>query len=164
MQEEDKEILLKESELFKGLEILRKASWESFDKRRTYEWKVSLALWTALAVFTGTVLTQPQERMIPLRGCMVWSIVIIFGALVLLIHIMWNIGIARSSNLDKEMSYVPRNKMYAMVGISYEKEIKPIIEESSKYWRAAFLSPLTQVGITLLLVLAAWSALYLRAN
>lgn len=45
---------------FEALEILRKASSDSLYNRQTYEWKMSITVWTPLVAFIGIVLTYPQ--------------------------------------------------------------------------------------------------------
>ena len=42
---------------FDALSVLRRASWNSFNERRVYEWKFSLALWAVYAAFIGSIIT-----------------------------------------------------------------------------------------------------------
>ena len=57
---------------FLGLESLRLAAYSSFNDRRVYEWKLNLAIWTALAVLlAGLVQPSRDGAVFPLRGAAV---------------------------------------------------------------------------------------------
>lgn len=70
-----------------ALEALRASARQRLDERRSYEWQVSLALWTALAVLPGALIAYRGQ--LPLaRGQLAVSI-LAFGALASSLHWCW---------------------------------------------------------------------------
>src|SRR6267154_1270692 len=108
-----REIKMKEEEerLFKALDILRSAAWDSFDKRRSYEWKFGIAVWTALAVFTGTLLTQPSDKVFQLKGKWPVAVTGLVALMVVAIHAYWSNGISVRNGNDRKISFVYEVKM-----------------------------------------------------
>jgi len=43
--------------VFDAIYTLRLAAWNSFDKRRDFEWRAALGIWTAMAAMIGILLS-----------------------------------------------------------------------------------------------------------
>ena len=152
--------------LFKALDTLRSAAWTSFDQRRTYEWKFCIALWTAFVVFTGALVTQPIDttKTFPVKG--VWPVVFtaLVGLVAAAIHAYWSKGLSEANAVDRRVSYVYEKKMCPLIGVSHAHEILPIVRpRQSRMGTLSNYSHLSQVAITLLLVLSAVCAMWARA-
>jgi len=51
-----------EKNKFDSIEVLRQSAWNSFQHRQGFEWKICLALWTALSSFIGMILSGKCGR------------------------------------------------------------------------------------------------------
>jgi hypothetical protein len=156
-----------EERLFKGLDTLRSAAWASFDHRRTYEWKFCIALWTAQAVFIGTLVTQPTDitKTFPLRG--IWPVIVtgLIGLAIAAIHVYWSKGISEANTVDRRVSYVYEKKMCPLIGVSHAEQILPIVSpRQNKMGKLINYSHLSQVAITVLLVIGAMCAMWARTR
>src|SRR5258708_18251334 len=84
------------------MEALRLASYTSFNDRRSYEWKLSLAIWTAAAVLVaGLVQRANPGEVFPFHGETYGIVATIVGALIVLMHMCFNVGIARANSIDR---------------------------------------------------------------
>ncbi len=84
------------------MEALRLASYTSFNDRRSYEWKLSLAIWTAAAVLVaGLVQPAKSGEVFPFHGESYGLAATIVGALIVVMHICFNVGIARANSIDR---------------------------------------------------------------
>lgn len=81
------------------LEALRLAAYNSFNDRRGYEWKLSLAIWSALAVVLAG-LVQAKE-VFPFRGPLYGHAGLGLGLLIVLLHIYFNKGMAHANAIDR---------------------------------------------------------------
>lgn len=60
---------LTEKDKLESLEALRRGAYDSFNDRRSYEWKFALAIWTALAVIIAGLLQPIRDgERFPLNG------------------------------------------------------------------------------------------------
>jgi hypothetical protein len=155
-----------EERLFKALDMLRSAAWTSFDQRRTYEWKFCIALWTALAVFTGALVTQSTDstKTFHLKG--IWPVLLTgtIGFAVAAIHAYWIKGIGEANTVDRKVSYVYEKKMCPLIAVSHSDEILPIVRpRHSRMGMLGNYSHMSQVAITVPLVLGAICAMWARA-
>ncbi len=165
----------KDGPLFRALETLRSAAWASFNRRSGYEWKFCFAIWTALAVFIGSLVMHPTEpaKTIQIKGAELVGLIVI-GLGVLFIHAFWIAGAGHANAIDRRLSYMYEEKMRLLVGIDYKKDVRPIIEpsgngkggvfSSSRIGKLSNYSHVTQVAITALLVIGAAFLMWLRAQ
>jgi hypothetical protein len=152
--------------LFNALNTLRSAAWTSFDKRRIYEWQFCIAIWTALAFFTGTLVAQPVEltKTFPIKG--VWPVVFaaIIGLVMTALHAYWIKGAGRANAADRRVSDVYLEKMCPLVQVDYENDLLPIFSyRLDKRGKLSNYSHSVQVAITFILVLSAVCAIWARA-
>ena len=92
---------------FDALETLRKAAYDSFDGRRTYEWKFCFSLWTAFAVLIGALVTQPVEegKTLPVTGWGPFVATMVICVTLACLHGVWLVGLGRSNRVDRLISY-----------------------------------------------------------
>ena len=97
----------------------------NFERRRSYEWKLSFGIWTAIAAFAGLVLT----RRIPGGHFTYWGcpryLFIVFGSLVWLIHLHFQWQIKISNAVDQKRALVHEAKLLEMTGMRYGDIAKP---------------------------------------
>jgi hypothetical protein len=164
---EDEPMTEDQERLFKSLNTLRQAAWDSFDHRRTYEWKFAFGVWTPLVVLTGTLLTHTASESYPLRGPWAVGMTGLFGLMVIGLHAYWSRGINRANDIDRALSYAYEENMCPLVSVSRQKLISPIIERfhgREKRTQSINFSHLAQVATTVLLVLAAICAVWARTH
>ena len=144
----------------KRLEVLTRScetAWTNFDRRRSYEWKLSLAIWTALTAFVA----------LTLRGDVSSPAKLTFGLFAGLILSLW-IFFLRRLKLANE----PHQK----AALCYETELNRAIgkpshwdtvecarEKARKFWRG-YWSFVVHIGITVVLIAAAGFTLYSNRN
>jgi hypothetical protein len=96
------------------LEALRLAAYNSFNDRRSYEWKLSLAIWTAIAVLIAGLVQGEKFPFIDRRFGIAATI---FGLFVVGMHFYFNVGIARANSIDKLRERVYSNLIMSIAGI-----------------------------------------------
>lgn len=99
---------------FEKLEILRKASSENLHNRQTYEWKMSITVWTPLVAFIGIVLTYPQVW-IPTNYLYTAFIFLI------VIHIIWQRNLMAANDRDASKILECEQIMRKSLGLSESK-------------------------------------------
>src|SRR5277367_4283846 len=85
-----------------ALELLRKSAMERYNWRTAVEWKLCIALWTALAAFIGSVLTGNGIAAPKAHTCWISSLVAIA---IICLHGWWVYGLAQVQRVDNDISY-----------------------------------------------------------
>lgn len=150
---------------FESMDSLRQAAYDSFNDRRSYEWKFSLSIWTALAVLlAGIVQPAKDGASFPLKGAAVWLVAAIVGVLLVLLHAYWNNGASRANSVDKGVALYFARAMQAMLSLPFDGDLEKKIEALPKTEGWTQWSHLAQVAITALLALAVVSIIYVRSS
>ena len=145
---------------FDALEQLRAAAWESFDKRRPFEWRVCIALWTAFAAFIGALVTG--KGVIPTTASAVGTTVIALTILVL--HYIWLRGLGHAHEADKHIHLFFNGQMMDMLGVQFPEKLATRLAATRRGWGTMFANwnHLSQIGVTAVLALSTiitiWSA------
>jgi hypothetical protein len=149
-----------ERRLFQSLETLSMAAHKRFDQRRNYEWKVSISIWTVLAIVIAGLMQPLKEGEFPLKGLSNLWIWVPSVALVV-IHGFFAFRLARSNSFDKRESRYYENIMREWLApelSGFRDEIQGIrdldkkttdILNRRKWWKEWVA--ITQILITLLL-------------
>lgn len=139
-----------EKRRFDALETLRASAWHSFDTRRTYEWKVAIILWTALASFIVLVISDHVELSPKfLTGTVVLLVVVIVS------HYRFAMGVFRANKIDRDVSFQVRTLMNEKLEIQYTKETRDAIDRTKRFTHQwLYWSPAMQIGVTLALAIA----------
>jgi hypothetical protein len=150
---------------FDAFETLRQAAWNNFDHRRSYEWKLAISLWTALAAFTGAVITRPTDPALPAVRGSVW-LVAVGGLAVTLIHAYWSYNCKVRNDRDRKLSYLFEEKMCTLLSVSYADVLGHFVDAHPRragsgeglwnYWHAS------QVAMTFVLSVGATVATWAR--
>lgn len=69
-----------------ALKALRDSSFQRWDKRRSYEWQLSISIWTAMAAFCALLLNKDTAIT---NGVDVASWVAVFGSIIVIAHFMY---------------------------------------------------------------------------
>jgi hypothetical protein len=140
---------------FESLGNLRQAAYASFNDRRVYEWKLNLAIWTALAVLLAGLL-QPSKvgEAFPLHGTAVWVSAVLLGGLIA----------TRANAIDKGVALHYAGAMQDMLALPFATDLQKRIDAHPKQvgWRQ--WAPLAQVAITALLALASIAIVFVRSS
>jgi len=155
------------------VEALRLAAYQSFNDRRSYEWKLSLAIWTALAVLVAG-LVQPLQtgEVFPLHGRRYEIGAAVFGALVMLLHVYFNNCLARANTIDRKKVLNYTNHIESALKLAntdLTKEIARRIDKLPKYPRHGWMQRwnwghLVQIAMTALLAIVAVAILSVRVT
>lgn len=153
-----------ESRRFKSIEALRAAAYITFNDRRGHEWKLSLSIWTSLAILlAGLIQPIKQGEVFPLRGSCVWVWFAIAGIVIVILHALWNNWASKANNIDNTSGRYFRNEMMNILSLHFEADLIEKIEKLPKTvgWRQT--SHLVQIGITAVLVFGVVLVVYFRA-
>src|SRR4029077_2702446 len=111
MSEADKaERRLKIETLFK----LAEQAWRSFDTNRSYEWKMSVALWTTFGAFAALLLKSDVR----VPATMMWPVTIAIAAIFCAYWVVWTAGGWRLNYFDVRDAYADLNKVRELIGES----------------------------------------------
>ena len=156
------------------LEKLRLSAYTSFNDRRSYEWKLALAIWTALAVLLAG-LVQPTEatKIFPFHGHKYGVIALTLGVAILLVQIYFNNGMARANGIDKAKALLYEKQIESMLDL----KVDPALADDLKrrilslpaqphhrlgQWRQ--WGHLAQITISAILTFAAVALVWVRAT
>ena len=109
-----------EKNKFDSLEVLRQSTWNSFHHRQAFEWKVCIALWTALSSFIGMFLSGKCGRIENLTAT-ITTIVCLF---IIGLYLHWINGLSRAHDIDKTIAIQFRNEMMNIVGQEFSTDLK----------------------------------------
>jgi len=99
------------------LEKLRNASYQHYLRRQTYEWKMCVTIWTPLVAMIGIILTKPDVHI----GLVPLAIASLF---ILAIHIIWQLNLKKSNDLDLERARKYEKRLSDFVGVEIRQERK----------------------------------------
>jgi len=145
--------------LFDAVETLRAAAWNSFDKRRPYEWKLCFSLWAVMVGFTGVLIREKVSSHPILMSIFLG----LFSCVAIYLHIKWLAGLTRANTIDKKHAIFFRDEMMKQVSLSFPEPIQDLLNERDsnmgniRDWSSRF-----QVGITILLSIAAIASIWVR--
>ena len=137
---------------FESLENLRQAAYESFNDRRSYEWKLSLAIWTGQAIFlAGLVQPLGATENFPLQAPWGWIGASLAGLVLVLLHITWSNGASKANSVDKGAWIHFAMVMQEMVNAPFNSDLLCEIAAlpTNRNWRQ--WSHFAQVTVTALL-------------
>lgn len=125
---------LEDSDRLQGMEWLRSAGYNSFNDRRSYEWKFSLAIWTALAVMTiGLMRPVEAGTVFPFHGKRYGIIATILGIGLNLVHTYFHNRMARANAIDKDIALFYSKQMRAAIGLSFPQALTDRIKALPKH-------------------------------
>jgi hypothetical protein len=79
---------------------LRSAAWNSFDKRRDFEWRAALSLWTAMAAMIGIILSGKDIKIGP--AIKVGGAILV--AILAFLHAWFTHGIQEANRFDRDLA------------------------------------------------------------
>lgn len=171
MQDQDHRVAL--TVKLEYLEALRKAAYESFNDRRAYEWKLSLAVWTAVAVLiVGLIQPLKEGSAFPFRGHRYAIAAGLVGLIVVLLHIYFSNCLARANAIDRKKVRNYHNQIESQLDLEdsdLKKEIDAHILQLPKapthrllqWWQWGHL---VQIAMTTLLVALAVAIVWVRVR
>ncbi len=122
--------------------------WTNFDHRRSYEWKLGLAVWAALTAFIALVLkgdvTSPP-----------WPYFVLAASLIVMLQMLFLYCIKHANDVDKFNALKCEEWLYNAIDKKCEDKRINLLKFFKGWW-----SIITHIGITLVLVFAAGFVLY----
>ncbi len=135
---------------FDATKTLRDSAWDSFDRRRGFEWKLSFGLWTGIGFFGGILVTESQ-----LSGSKCYIILLLL--LIFVIHCFWSYSLANSNRVDLKKSYFFEEELLETLDLTEKfknSEVQKLIYDmNNRNFFERNWGIVTQCLITLLLVL-----------
>jgi hypothetical protein len=134
---------------------------KNFDTRRSYEWKLCLGIWTALAAFIGLVLKDGACAGKADRAC----VLILPAILLLMTHIIFLRGVFRANDLEKKLARFYEAQVSDLAGVDpFDKGNVAMLEALAKVQagKGGLWAPVTQVLITVILLVSAALVLWFR--
>lgn len=162
---EKSEMWLKETKQERAQIIIRlnEVAWMNFDRRRNYEFKMGIAIWTALAAFIALSLREDVQVPAQLKEHCCW----LLGEIVVLSHAIFLIGAKLARNIDKEIAYFYEDELNKATGVCEPRfqniqKIKRLKTISRWLGLNGWWSPIGQLGITQVLILVALLVLWTK--
>lgn len=100
---------------------LANAMWRDFDSRRSYEWKVTFGLWTALGLFAAGVIKGDVKLPLGCGGFIV--LVIIFGGIWLSYTLLWTPGLRKRQKLNLDSAHYYWNGVEKIVTRNQQEDM-----------------------------------------
>jgi hypothetical protein len=134
---------------------LADVSWRAFDRRSSYEWKVSLALWSSLGLFAGAMLGGGVR--VPLSHCA--RVGVTLGGVILWIAFVftWTPQLYRRNQRDKVIADLIYFRVEDELGISGTQRRLATNETHWFNWSHGF-----QILVTTLLMSLAIFSIYVK--
>lgn len=153
-----------ERNYFESLESLRKAAYVSYNDRRSYEWKLALSIWSSLGlVIAGLVQPIENGKIFLLKGTIAWIVALALGVVLIAVHIMFSIVIAKANEIDRGVSLIYMECMQKSVAVQFGDKLTGIINKYSSnnvWWKQSHIA---QIFITIILVTAVAVIIFFRS-
>lgn len=136
--------------LLKQIEI----GYSNFERRRAYEWKMCLAIWTSIAAFIALIFKGQEIYFAKVPNCLLFVI----GISIILIQFFFLYNVKHANDVDKGKAHLCENEINKITGISKEESWKGtfVYEKIMKLKFSGWWSPASQTAITIILLLFAW--------
>ena len=146
----------KELKKFEALAQMREFWWGSFDRRRSYEWKICLAIWTAFLAFSALMLRAGPS--LPTTCPIKVAAVILIITIVVVLHSKWIWMMGGANHLDKRQAFTYDREMKELTKVQYDDALEADVKNRekagrTKWWVQRFQTAIT-LGLGLLAVLA----------
>ena len=143
-----------DKQIFDSLEVLRKATWERFDKRREFEWRVALALWAGMGTFGAFTIAKDTL----LRGSNVVAFAVGMALTLTVAHFLFLNGLTKRNNIDRRMTFEFEDQMHKLTHWQFSE---PTSEErkrlrSVKYNYSFCFQLLVTIVLATITVAALW--------
>ncbi|SRR6266404_451807 len=151
------------------IEALRLAAYNSFNDRRSYEWKLSLAIWTAIAVLVAG-LVQPGQVAFPFHGIRYGVGATIVGMAIVALHVYFSNCLARANTIDRKKVLNYANQIESALQLpdtDLANEIKNLIVKLPKPFESRWMlwwqwGHISQITMTILLIAVAVAFVWVR--
>jgi len=137
---------------------LLEVAWTNFDRRRSYEWKMSFAIWTAIAAFIALCLKGEFPKIIPsVAGVALF----LAGYFIILVQIIFLVFIRFANGVDQQKAIFYEDLLNEATEACDSGFKGTKVESAIKWisWTHGFWSILCEVLITVIMLLCAWSVL-----
>lgn len=139
---------------FESLFQLYEHAWRQFNERRTYEFKVLLTFWTALAAGIAGSFTL-KEPIHFLSGNSGTIGLCILGVVIVGLFVYWTWGLSRAHRHDRQIAMAYEPALQELINVSFIDPLKRELNKSRGRWGSLLnWSPVFQIGITTVLTIA----------
>ena len=132
--------MVDEKDRIDGLVEVIKIARASFDQRRSYEWKFSLSLWTALVLFIGAALQTKFESRFE---CGSNAILVFLAVFIVVIQGFFEIKIYKANSIDLRRAELFEAHLDKELGVEcYDERIKEKQEKANEAVTKCFFKPI----------------------
>lgn len=132
---------------------LADAAWRSFERRSSYEWRISFALWSGLGLFAGFLLRGGAANILAHHSCLIGLVVLGVSVVILLVYaLVWTKGLYERNQNDKVAADTFLGLVEKELGLAERKTYPP-----SCFWN---WSHGTQITVTFLFLILAVLAVF----
>ncbi len=134
---------------FESIFQLYALSWQQFNTRRTYEWQVTISIWTALAL---SIAGASNTGEIPQIHGVIWTLLFV-GVIIVALQIWWCKGIAGGHKNDRLIAFYYEAILQNVSNSEFPDDLKNKLNPShSTFGKIFHWSYMLQVGVTVLLI------------
>ena len=135
---------------------LLEVAWTNFDRRRSYEWKMSFAIWTAIAAFIALYLKGEFPKSIP---SVAGDALILAACFIILVQVIFLVFIRFANGVDQKKAVFYEDLLNEATEACDSGFKGTKVESARKWisWTHGFWSIPCEVLITVILLLCAWS-------
>ena len=113
---------------FDGIVELWKLPWQSISERRSYEWRVTLTVWTAFAGFIVVVLTEKLTA----PKCVVCLGASLIGLAICILHVLYLKGLGERHDVDRQTAIHYEKILRELSQSSFDNDFERRLEEMRK--------------------------------
>jgi uncharacterized protein YacL len=111
---------------------LEKYSWDNLDRRRIYEWKFNISLWTVLTALIGILLSNPMSVNLEFMIRQNYFFCILILVTIIISHLYWLYNLTLRNKLDIEFAKLFESEIREIVKIELTAEIKKLHKKKQK--------------------------------
>jgi amino acid transporter len=148
---------------FDSLSSLWEGAWDQFNKRREYEFKYTIAVWTVFASFialviTGSLLQAPGNIFVIIGAAVCFGLISFF-------HIIWIKGLGERNRRDRKIAIHYEGIMQELSDSKFPDELQKDVDGSRENMgKLSNWSHRVQVGITITLAIGCILAVIYSTN
>ncbi len=126
---------------------LYETTWENFERRRAYEWKLALSIWTALAVF-GAVVLKEELHLEPGHK----AILAVSAVVLVLLLALFQYRIHLGHRCDVAKAHFYEGLLNADAGVTFGGSVETAIRDAIHGFGYRWYSPVFAMAVTIILM------------
>ncbi len=126
---------------------LYETTWHNFERRRAYEWKLALSIWTALAVFSAVVLKE-ELHLEPIHK----AILAVSAGVLIILLALFQYRIHLGHRCDVAKAHFYEGLLNADAGVTFGGSVEAAIRDAIHGFGYRWYSPVFLMAVTVILI------------